>query len=95
MAQSASRVSDFTNSIGVNTHAAFYWTVYGNTSLVENCLNYLGVSNVRDQLSNAGSASLFQQIHDATGVKFDFSSLTCPAPASVPRRRSRSRRTTT
>ena len=72
MAQSASRVSDFTNSIGVNTHADFNWTVYGNTSLVESALKYLGVSNVRDQISNTGTVPVFQQIHNATGVKFDF-----------------------
>ncbi len=76
MQQYASRVGDFTSSVGVNTHAAFYWTVYGNTSLVENALSYLGVSNVRDQLQNTGNAALFQQIHNATGVKFDFSVFT-------------------
>ncbi len=73
MQQTASRVGDFANSVGVNTHAAFNWTIYGNTSLVENSLSYLGVSNVRDQLQNTGNAALFQQIHNATGVKFDFS----------------------
>lgn len=72
MQQNASRVGDFTNSIGVNTHAAFNWTVYGNTSLVENALSYLGVANVRDQFVTGSNAALYQQIHNATGVKFDF-----------------------
>src|SRR4051812_31056606 len=72
--QQAIRVNDFTNSIGINTHIDFTSTAYGNLQNVENALNYIGIKNVRDSVNNPadiGSNGLWQQVANATGVKFD------------------------
>ena len=71
MSTTAVRTDDFVGSIGVNTHANFSWTNYANTALVEQDLEYLGVSNVRDNLDDPSAAAKLLAIHDATGVKFD------------------------
>ena len=73
-ATQAVRTGDFINSIGVNTHIDFTSTAYGNLQNVENALNYIGVKNVRDSLNNpadVGANGLWQQVANATGVKFD------------------------
>jgi serralysin len=70
----AVRANDFTHSIGVNTHIDFTWTAYGNIQNVENALNYIGVKNVRDSVNNPadiGANGWWQQVANATGVKFD------------------------
>jgi serralysin len=63
-------VSDFLNSIGVNTHLDFS-SAYSNTALVEAETTFLGVKNVRDAMASPFDASLFGQFAAATGVKFD------------------------
>jgi hypothetical protein len=70
----AVRATDFNNSIGINTHIDFTWTAYGNTQLVINSLNYLGVDYVRDSANNPadiGPNGLWQQVANGAGVKFD------------------------
>jgi len=62
--------SSFINSLGVNTHLDFGGS-YGNLAAVENAIKYLGLTNLRDSAGNAGDVSLWQQVAQATGVKFD------------------------
>src|SRR4051812_15307302 len=74
MASQAVRTSDFLGSIGVNTHIDFTWTAYNNLAVVENAINYLGVKNLRDSPNSpydVGAHGLWQQVADATGVRFD------------------------
>src|SRR6185437_11117005 len=68
----------------INTHIDFSWTAYGNTSEVIAALNYLGIENVRDSAGSSGDLSLWQQVAQATGVKFDaFIGETSPAGYSA------------
>lgn len=70
----AVRTADFINSIGINTHIDFTWTAYGNLQRVIDSLNYIGVKNVRDSANNPadiGPNGWWQQVANATGVKFD------------------------
>ena len=62
--------ASFTTSLGVNTHLDF-GGAYGNLSTVDANLTYLGISNVRDSASNSGDLQIWQQVAQATGVKFD------------------------
>ncbi|MBS0558673.1 MAG: hypothetical protein JSR21_01320 [Proteobacteria bacterium] len=67
------RTADFINTIGVNTHIPYTDGGYANIANVEADLAYLGVSNVRDTISNgyAGSAPLSSYIALAQqGIKF-------------------------
>jgi hypothetical protein len=73
-ATQAARAGDFLNSIGVNTHIDFTGTAYGNLQTVESALNFVGIKNVRDSLNNTkdiGTNGWWQQVANATGVKFD------------------------
>ena len=64
--------STFINSLGVNTHLDFsFIPAYQNLSMVESNLTYLGVKNVRDSAQTASDAAVWQQVAQATGVKFD------------------------
>ena len=63
--------ASFIGSIGVNTHIDFTWTAYANIAEVEAALSYLGVANVRDSPSNPADLQWWQQVAQATGVKFD------------------------
>ena len=46
----AQSVEQFDQSIGVNVHMGYYWTLYNDVTLVESDLAYLGVNQVRDKL---------------------------------------------
>lgn len=71
-AQTAARpAADFTNSIGVNAHIDFTTTAYGNLQNVINAVNYLGVKQIRDCPQNANDLTWWQQVHNATGAKFN------------------------
>ncbi len=63
----------FVDSLGVNIHLAYTWTAYGDISLVESSLAYLGINQVRDKLENPDyvSTASYEQLA-ANGIKFDF-----------------------
>jgi hypothetical protein len=61
--------SDFTNSIGINTHIDFNAFGYENLSTVISAINYLGVKNLRDSSSSGSGA--WMQVAQATGARFD------------------------
>src|SRR5689334_5865566 len=80
-ATQAARVSDFTQSIGVNVHMWFLGTPYGNTANVISDLAYLGVKQVRD-----GLPTIYRKGDDAlaaAGVKIDFIVANPNVPAAV------------
>ena len=58
------------DSLGINTHLDFGGS-YGNVAAVENAIKYLGLVNLRDSPGNTGDLSLWQQVAQATGAKFD------------------------
>ncbi|KQM58869.1 MULTISPECIES: hypothetical protein [unclassified Sphingomonas] len=60
----------FLSTLGVNTHAGN--AGYGNASIVNNSLAYLGIKRVRDDLAIMGTASAVTNAMGAAGVKFDF-----------------------
>jgi len=68
--QTATAAAAFIESLGVNTHLDFSGGPYGNVSAVVSALNYLGLPNVRDA-AGAGDIALWQQVAQATGVRFD------------------------
>lgn len=64
--------SDFLNSLGVNTHAAFGTGAYQNTSLTVQSLAYLGITSVRDGFREYGiGAQTLDALADA-GIKISF-----------------------
>lgn len=63
--------SSFVASLGVNTHIDFNNYGYQNLATVENSLEYLGVKNVRDSAESSTDLTSWQQVAQATGVKFD------------------------
>jgi hypothetical protein len=67
----ATRANTFTNSLGVNTHIDFNAYGYQNLATVESALKYLGVRNVRDSAESSTDLTSWQQVAQATGVKFD------------------------
>lgn len=67
----ATRASTFLNSLGVNTHIDFSAYGYQNLATVESALRYLGVTNVRDSAESGTDLTSWQQVAQATGVKFD------------------------
>ena len=68
----AQSVSTFLDSIGINVHMGYTWTLYNNVGLVETDLAFIGVDNVRDKLLDWSTVqSNYAQIADA-GYKFDF-----------------------
>jgi Ca2+-binding RTX toxin-like protein len=73
--------TSFIGSLGVNVHMAYTWTPYGDVTLVENSLAYLGIVNVRDNLYPKPIAeAAFQSMADL-GYKFDF--IITPAEESI------------
>ena len=75
MTASDIRASDFLNEIGVATHIAYTDGGYANLSNVQADLGYLGVTELRDGISNGenGSAPLASYIQLAkAGEKFTF-----------------------
>jgi hypothetical protein len=58
-------------SIGVNLHLDSGAFGYGDIATTEAAINYLGVSNLRDSPSAQFDVSLWQQVSQATGAKFD------------------------
>src|ERR1700761_5962650 len=68
---SAISAQTFTNTLGVNTHIDFDAYGYQDLATVESSLDYLGVSDVRDAPANSYDLTAWQQVAQATGVKFD------------------------
>ena len=69
--QTATSAAAFVNSLGINTHLDFGAFGYDNISATEQAISYLGIGNLRDSAQSPGDFSLWQQISQATGVKFD------------------------
>lgn len=65
-------VSAFLNTLGVNTHSSSANAAYGNSSLVLNSLDYLGIDTVRDGFASAGTPKALLGAMAAAGIKFDF-----------------------
>jgi len=63
--------SSFISSIGVNTHVGYAWGAYNNLALVMDDLKYLGVTTLRDGLTNIPSAQPVLDGLAAAGYKFD------------------------
>ena len=68
---SAITADDFLGTLGVNTHIGTS-SAYSDLSMTEQNLAYLGVGIDRDSTASAGDISVWQQVSQATGVKFDF-----------------------
>jgi hypothetical protein len=62
----------FVDSIGINVHLAYTNSEYTNVTQVGSALNYLGVENVRDNLSTSTLAVNGFEALAAAGIKFDF-----------------------
>ena len=71
--------SSFISSIGVNTHVGYAWGAYNNLALVMDDLKYLGVTTLRDGLTNIPSAQPVLDGLAAAGYKFDL-----VVPSGVP-----------
>ncbi|WP_426423842.1 beta strand repeat-containing protein [Bradyrhizobium genosp. A] len=69
--QNVLSASAFTNSIGVNTHVSYAWGSYNNLALVEADLKYLGVTTLRDSLTNIPAAQPVLDGLANAGYKFD------------------------
>ncbi|MET4389272.1 hypothetical protein ABIB73_005041 [Bradyrhizobium sp. F1.4.3] len=69
--QSVLSASAFTSSIGVNTHVSYAWGSYNNLALVEADLKYLGVTTLRDSLTNIPGAQPVLDGLANDGYKFD------------------------
>ena len=66
----AARVSDFTQSIGVNTHLGYLGTPQANEPVVAAALAYLGVNHVRDVAPVSYMLPTYEELA-ANGVRFD------------------------
>ncbi|GGI29498.1 beta strand repeat-containing protein [Bradyrhizobium guangdongense] len=69
--QTVLSASAFTSSIGVNTHVSYAWGGYNNLALVEADLKYLGVTSLRDGLTNIPAAQPVLDGLASAGYKFD------------------------
>jgi hypothetical protein len=69
-ATDAARAEDFIQSIGVGTMISWADTPYGNTSVVENSIAYLGVDHVRDGAPLSWQLPVYENLA-AAGVKFE------------------------
>ena len=69
--QTATSAAAFVNSLGINTHLDFNAYGYDNIQATEQAIRYLGISNLRDSAQSPEDASLWQQVSQATGAKFD------------------------
>jgi hypothetical protein len=61
----------FIGTLGVNTHFDFANYGYQNVVTAEAAIRYLGLTNLRDSAQTASDATLWQQIAQTTGAKFD------------------------
>ncbi len=68
---SAISTTAFIDSLGVNTHLDFGSYGYQNVATVENAIRYLGLNNLRDSPGSSGDLTLWKQVAQATGAKFD------------------------
>ncbi|MBR1234844.1 RHS repeat protein [Bradyrhizobium sp. AUGA SZCCT0182] len=71
--------SSFVGSIGVNTHVGYSWGSYDNLALLQDSLEYLGVTKLRDGLTNIPEAQPVLNGLAADGYKFDL-----VVPSGVP-----------
>src|SRR3954451_13847413 len=63
----------FLDTLGVNVHTTYSNTLYANTALVEQSLQYLNFIHVRDGINPLGAYnSVGQEKLAADGYKFDF-----------------------
>ncbi|MBC9979747.1 beta strand repeat-containing protein [Bradyrhizobium campsiandrae] len=69
--QAVLSASAFTSSIGVNTHVSYAWGNYNNLALIEADLKYLGVTTLRDGLTNIPAAQPVLDGLANDGYKFD------------------------
>jgi len=72
--EKARRADDFVDSVGVNVHLQYYWTLYGtNFAAVQTLLTGLGVRHVRDGVSPGWTnlCSEFSQLA-SHGIRGDF-----------------------
>ena len=69
--QTVLSASAFTSSIGVNTHVSYAWGSYNNLALIEADLKYLGVTSLRDGLTNIPAAQPVLDGLANDGYKFD------------------------
>ncbi len=72
--QQAIETSALVDSLGVNTHIDFQAFGYQNLATTEAAINYLGLTNLRDDPENPadlGANGWWQQVAGATGAKFD------------------------
>ncbi|MCP3380874.1 RHS repeat protein [Bradyrhizobium sp. CCGUVB4N] len=82
--QTVLSASAFTSSIGVNTHVSYAWGSYNNLALVEADLKYLGVTTLRDGLTNIPAAQPVLDGLANDGYKFDLGvSSSIPATGSA------------
>src|SRR5579883_447063 len=63
--------TNFIDTLGVNTHFDFNNYGYQNVSVAEAAIKYLGLVNLRDSAASPSDATLWQQVAQATGTKFD------------------------
>ena len=71
MTTTAITAGAFLGTMGINTHIGDAGA-YSDTAMVEQNLQYLGVGIVRDSAASASEIAVWQQVSQATGVKFDF-----------------------
>jgi hypothetical protein len=69
-AEQAITSTTFIQSLGLNTHIDF-GGAYANLQTVEAAISYLGVENLRDSPADPNDLNTWQQVAQATGVKFD------------------------
>jgi hypothetical protein len=69
----ARRAADFVDSVGVNVHLGYYWTLYGDNTAVQNLLAGLGIRHIRDGMSPGWTnlCSAFSQLA-SHGIRSDF-----------------------
>ena len=71
MQYTATSASSFIGSLGVNTHMSWANTPYDNVGQVESELSYLGISNIRDDVSNTTQEYNALSALMSQGVKVD------------------------
>lgn len=69
--KTATSTAAFVDSIGVNTHISFDNSPYANIDKVSTALGYLGILNIRDNLSTSTVGSNNFAVLAAQGYKFD------------------------
>src|SRR5688500_18896894 len=77
--QTVLSASSFVSSIGVNTHVGYSWGSYDNLALLQDSLEFLGVTKLRDGLTHFPEAQPVLNGLAADGYKFDL-----VVPSGVP-----------